>query len=110
MAPVIGTENIEKVLDVGVEALSDYKSLKPEDNIFTKVTKFMPAILKGVAALDAVSKVVPEAKDLSPDEINHLVTKYSPLFGVSSSNTALYLGESAKIIGSGLRIIAALRQ
>lgn len=104
-----GTANIEKVLDVAVEALNDYRSLAPEDSVFTKVSKFMPAFMKGVSAIDAITKVIPESKDLDAAEVEKLVNKYSPLFGVNSPHTGLYVSEGSKIIGSGLRIIAALR-
>lgn len=101
-----GTEHIEAILDVGVEALKNYKSILPADSTMSKVSKFFPALMKLIAALDGIAKAGPEFKDLDDKELEALSAKYLPQIGVDGK-TGIYVKEGMNILVSGYKIFKA---
>lgn len=102
----LGTDHIEEILDVAVQAKEDYNSIKPEDKFPAKIAKFMPTVRKAAGAISAFSKAGPEVKDITGDEIKKIADKYAPKFGVGGK-IAVYVTEGANIIVSGFKIFKA---
>lgn len=104
----IGTNHIEQVLDVGVQAVNDYKSIAANDNVGVKILKFMPTVTKLATALTAFKDAGPEIKDISGEEIKAIAAKYAPLFGVSGK-IAEVIEHGSNIILDGFAIVKALK-
>lgn len=101
-----GVESIEGLLDFGVEALKNYKTIKPEDKLMQKVLAFMPAVMKLAGALDKMKNLGPEFKDLDDKELEALSAKYISQFGIEGK-TGVYVKEGMNILVSGYKIFKA---
>lgn len=102
-----GTEHIEKVFDVAVEAVNNYKALTPTDSLVKKIATFSPTFLKAISAIDEIAKAGPEFKDLDGTEVQALADKYLPQFGLGDGKTAVYVKEGLSILVSGFKIFKA---
>lgn len=101
-----GVGHIENILDVVVAGVDGYKSIKKEDPMMQKVSKFVPTLIALAGALESFGKAGPEFKDIDPSEIEALRTKYMPKFGVEGK-VGVYVSEGLSIIMSGLKILKA---
>lgn len=106
VAASVGTDNIEKIADIAVSVVKQFKVSVPNESFGAKVGRFSPVFLGGLAAWESFAKLLPELKDINADEVKALAKKYSPQFGVTGK-AEVYVEESFNVLASALRMIQA---